>query len=310
MLLGAGTYSTEAPLPAGAKEYLTRDNPRLLELARRYSAIDSPLTRHTFWTEHYRTVDLDLSHFRGDNAYVWQQRKLGDLRLKLFITLEYLERLDERQLLTTLVEDGLFGCWTERYDGRPVVSRDLLDSVNEIYFLNRHWDLFGRDGFSILDIGAGYGRLAHRMIAGVPGLATYYCADAIPESTFLAEYYLSFRDVMSKARIVPLDERDALPVGGIDLALNIHSFSEMSAAAIGDWMQELVRLEVPYLLVVPNDAEGLLSVEADGNRQPAEHVILDAGYERIVREPVFLDPSLPELLGVADAFYFYRRRSR
>ena len=57
---------------------------------------------------------------------------------------------------------------------------------------------------------------------------------------------------------------------GIDLAVNIHSFSEMSIAAIDEWLRQLVRLEIPSLLVVPNDDEGILSVEADGIRHPAD----------------------------------------
>jgi SAM-dependent methyltransferase len=238
---------------------------------------------------------------------MWQQRRMGDLRLKLFVYLRYLEQLDDRKLLWALGEDGAFGCWTYQYAEHPRVSRDLLDSVNELYFLDRVWGLFDRTEFSVLDVGAGYGRLAHRMTAAVPGLAHYYCVDAVPESTFLCEYYLRYREVPATASVVPLDELDRLPVGGIDLAVNIHSFSEMSGAAIDAWLDVLVRLDVPNLLVVPNDAEGLLSVEASGSRRPAEHRILGAGYERVAREPIFLDANLPEMIGVGDEYFFYQR---
>jgi SAM-dependent methyltransferase len=234
---------------------------------------------------------------------------MGDLRLKLFVYLQYLEQLDDRRLLWTLGEDGAFGCWSYEYVGHPRVSRDLLDSVNELYFLQRAWNLFERRGFSVLDVGAGYGRLAHRMVTAVPGLRHYYCVDAVAESTFLCEYYLRYRGVDASATAVALDELERLPVGGIDLAVNVHSFSEMSAAAIDEWMRQLVRLEVPALLVVPNDVEGLLSVEADGTRHPAEDRILDAGYARVIHEPIFLDPNLVELLGVGDQYFFYQRRT-
>lgn len=307
MLLGT-TYSTETALPDGAAAYLDRDNPRLTELRRRYAALDSPLSAPTLWNDEYRTKSLDLAYFRGDNVYVWQQRHLGDLRLKLFVYLAYIEQLDERGLLGALGEDGAFGCFKVAYEGHPPVSRDLLDSVNELYFLDRVWQLFTRPAPTVLDIGAGYGRLAHRMAAAVPSLRRYYCVDAIAESTFLCEYYLRFRGVDGVATSVPLDELENLPVGGIDLAINIHSFSEMSGKAIAAWMRELVRLDVRSLLVIPNDGDGLFSWEADGSRPPAEHHILDAGFTRVVVEPIFRDPNLPELLGVDDKYFFYARR--
>jgi putative sugar O-methyltransferase len=306
--LGEGTANTAAPLPAGAAQELVHDNPRLLELRRRYQAVEGPLSQHAFWTDEYRQIDLDLTYFRGDNAYVWQQRQMGDLRLKLFLYLQYLEQLDDRRLLRKLGEDDAFGCWTYDYVDHPRVSRDLLDSVNELYFLQRTWNLFDRSGFRVLDIGAGYGRLAHRMTAGVPALDHYYCVDAVPESTFLCEYYLRYRGVdPAKATVVPLDELERLPVG-IDLAVNVHSFSEMSMAAIDEWLRLLVRLEVSSLLVVPNDPDDVLSMEADGTRLPAEGHIRDAGFDRVTREPIFLEPNLPELLGVGDKYFFYQRR--
>ena len=305
--LGEGMANTEVPLPPDAAEILVAHNPRLVELRRRYGRVSGPLVEHSFWTDRYRKADLDLAYFRGDNAFVWQQRRMGDLRIKLYLYLQYLEQLDERKLLATLDEDGAFGCWTYEYTDRPRVSRDLLDSVNELYFLQRVWSLFERDGFGVLDIGAGYGRLAHRMTAAVPGLARYYCVDAVPESTFLCEYYLRYREVGDAVTVVAIDELDRVPVGGADLAVSVHSFSEMSGAAIDEWMRVLLRLDVPSLLVVPNDVEGLMSVEHDGSRKPAEHIITGAGYELAAHEPIFGDPNLPELLGVGDQYYFYRR---
>jgi hypothetical protein len=59
--------------------------------------------------------------------------------------------------------------------------------------------------------------------------------------------------------------------------------------------------------VVPNDVEGLLSVEADGIRHPAEERILGAGYGRLAHEPIFLEPNLTELLGVGDQYFFHQR---
>lgn len=303
-------YSTATPLPPGAADELVPDNPRLVDLKRRYAALDSPITRHTLWSDEYRAFDLDLAYFRGDNAYVWQQRWMRDLslRLSLYVYLRYLEEFDSRGLLTSLGEDGAFGCFTYDFEGHPRVSRDLLDSVNELYFLDRTFGLFSRSAVTVLDIGAGYGRLAHRMTAAAPNVVRYFCVDAIPESTFLSEYYLGFRGCTDRATVVPLDEMQAtLPVGEIDLAVNIHSFSEMSLDSIDAWMTEVGRLRIRELLVVPNDASGLFSMEPDRSRRPAEGRILAAGFERVAFEPIFRDPNLPELLGVHDKFMYFRK---
>jgi hypothetical protein len=308
VLLGQGRPDTTVPLPAGAAAELTPDNPRLQELRRRYAQVQGPLAQHTFWTDDYRRIDLDLAYFRGDNAFVWQQRRLGELCPKLQTYLAYIEDIDDRSLLPTLGEDGAFGCWTCEWPDRPRVSRDLLDSVNELCFLQRTWGLFDRRGFGVVDIGAGYGRLAHRMSEAVAGMGQYYCVDAVPESTFLCEYYMRYRGVAPRVSVVPLDEIDRLPVGEIDLAVSIHSFSEMRGAAIAEWMRTLTRLRVPALLVIPNDPEGLLSVEADGSRQPAEHHITAAGYELDVHEPIFLDADVRQRIGVEDQYFLYRHR--
>ena len=204
----------------------------------------------------------------------------------------------------------MFGCWTFEYPGWPPVSRDLLDSINELYFLDRQLGLLQRaDGPStVLDIGAGYGRLAHRAVEAVPALH-YLCTDAVPESTFLCEYYLRFRGCLDRAEVIPLDEIDArLPGRRIDLAVNVHSFSEMSQRTIAGWLALLERLQVPWLFIVPNDAGRLLSTEEDGERQPFDALLAAGGYELAVREPVFADPTLRELIDVNDHFLLFRRR--
>ena len=301
-------FDPAAPLPPGAQETLRRDNPRLLELEARYSALDSPLGRHTMWHDGYRTEELDLANFRGDNIYLWQLRSIGaHARLKYFLHGQYVRGFDTRGLLDQLIEDGQFGCWTFHYEGLPRLSRDLLDSINELYFLDRELDLFARERLTVLDIGAGYGRLAHRMCSAVPGLTKYYCVDAVPESTFLSEYYLRYRGCQEKAIVVPLDEIAAmLPTEGIDLAVNIHGFSEVGLEVIGGWLDELARRGVPWLLVVPNDHEQLLSWEADGSRQDYTPLLEARGYRLRCSEPSIRDPDVRELTGVkADHFLLF-----
>jgi SAM-dependent methyltransferase len=188
------------------------------------------------------------------------------------------------------------------------VSRDLLESVNEINYLERALGLSQRDAFSVVDVGAGYGRLAHRMAEAMPNLRDYCCLDAIPESTFVSEYYLRHRGCVPPARVVRLDEVEAeLRPGGFDLAVNVHSFSECPLAAIEWWAGQLARLEVPKLLVVPNEPDRLLSLEADGRREDFAPVLERAGYRPADSEPVLADPAARELVGVHDRFHLFTR---
>lgn len=301
-------HDSTTPLPPGAASVLRPDNPRLAELQETYRRLDWPLGGHTRWTGEVLDRWLDLRYFRGDNAYVWHYREtLQVSRLKYFVFLRHVQDHDSRSLLGTLDEDGLFGCWTYRFPGHPPCSRDLLDSVNELIFLDRQLDLFARRGLRVIDIGAGYGRLACRTAQALPDLADYCCVDAVPESTFLCEYYTRFRGVAPPVRVAPLPEVPGLAEGAFDLAVNVHSFSECALAAVAWWMEELARLAVPHLFLVPNEPTGFLSTEADGSRLDYLPAIEAAGYRLVVEEPVFDDGAVRELLGVEDRFCLFER---
>jgi putative sugar O-methyltransferase len=131
----------------------------------------------------------------------------------------------------------------------PRVSRDLLDSINEIYFLLRRAPLLSGEDVSVLDIGAGYGRLAHRMLTAVPNITRYYCVDAVPESTFLCDWYLRYRGLADRATVVPLDMLDRLGERRIDLAVNVRSFTEMSYPPIAAWIGLIAELGIGTLMI-------------------------------------------------------------
>jgi hypothetical protein len=159
----------------------------------------------------------------------------------------------------------------------------------------------------VLDIGAGYGRLAHRMTTAHPNVADYCCVDAVPESTFLSEWYLRFRGCTPPARVVPLHEVETLQPG-FDLAVNIHSFSECTHDAIAWWLDLLRRLAVPRVLIIPNEPTELLSLEADNSRRDFAPLLSEAGYELVKAEPVLDDPAVRELVGLEDHFHLYALR--
>jgi SAM-dependent methyltransferase len=304
-------HDDSIPLPPGAREWLRPDHPRLLELRAAYAALDLPVRAPSRWTAERVDAFLDLCWFRGETLITWHRRELPRISaLKYYVMLRDIAERDSGGLLARLGEDGLFGCWTFAYPGHPLVSRDLLESVNELGFLERELGLAGRDRFSVLDIGAGYGRLAHRMATAYDNLDDYCCVDAIPESTFLSEYYLAFRGVAPPARVVPLHELDTgLIPGSFDLAVNVHSFSECPLAAVEWWVQRLAWLRVPDLVIVPNEPTELLSLEPDGSRRDFAPALRGAGYERTTCEPTHPDPAVRALLEIDDHFHRFTLRA-
>jgi SAM-dependent methyltransferase len=281
----------------------------LRELRAAYGRLDAPVRARSVWKPSLLDAQLDLRYFRGESPYVWQYREWPRaMALKYFIFAGYVRGRDKRNLLARLGEDGAFGSWTFTYPGHGRVSRDLLDSVNEISFLDRHLGILDQPRLRVLDIGAGYGRSAVRMSQATPNLADYCCVDAIPESTFLCEYYLRHRRVSPPARTVPLHEIEtALEPDSFDLALNVHSFSECTFDAVAWWIDRLAALRVPDLLIVPNDRDELLSFEPDGTRRDFRFLLEDAGYQLAVSEPVIDDPAVQELLRVPDQFLLFHR---
>lgn len=303
----AVNHNDSVPLPAGAEDLLRRDNPRLTELEAAYDALDIPAAAHTQWRPSFLRKNLAMSWFRGDNAYVWQIRQLGGAtRLRMYLAmLDVLER-DDLRLAEKLEEDGLFGAWTFEFGDRPSVSRDLLDSINEINYLDDQMGLASIEGLRVLDIGAGYGRLAHRMSVGLPNLATYDCIDGVATSTFLCEYYTRFRQVPESVRVIRLDRHQELGER-YDVAVNIHSFSECSIDAIRWWLDRIAEREIPWLLIVPNTPDELRSTELDGSMLPFRQDVLDRGYELFDSRPIHQSDELRELIDLHDQFYLFRR---
>lgn len=302
------THNDEVALPAGAEAELQADNPRLRELQAAYDALDIPAAVHTQWQEGFLKKNLSMAWFRGDNAYVWQFRQLGKAaRIRMYLAMLDVESRDDLGLFGKLDEDGLFGAWTFEFGQRPAVSRDLLDSINEINYLDDQMGLSSIKGLRVLDIGAGYGRLAHRMSTALPNLAAYDCIDAVATSTFLCEYYTKFRALPGSVRVVPLTEHEKLGES-YDVAVNIHSFSEASLDAIRWWLDRIAERNIEWLLIVPNTPEELMSTELDGSMKPFRQDVLDRGYELVDSRPIHDNDELLPLIDLHDRFYLFRRK--
>lgn len=290
----------ETPLPDEARDYLRPDHPRLISLQERYRGCSKDATTPALWSDSHVRAE-DIRYFRGDNAWVWQMRDKGANILGYAVTYYYLKSMDRLVLLDKLTEDESFGNFCFSVDGRQV-SRDLLDSVAEIDFLNRHLGIGSRKGLRVLDIGAGYGRLAHRMVSALDGIERYYCTDAVAVSTFVSEYYLRFRGVQ-RAVVVPLDEIDrTLGENPVELAINVHSFPECRLEAIEWWIRLLNDHRVKNLMIV-NNRHGSRGDRLLTNKGEEILPILERhGYRRIVSEAKYLDPAVQEF-GVAASWH-------
>jgi len=286
----------ESRVPEETRKYLTQNNPRLKDLQIRYSNFDKRVTDPFVWTDDLVTPN-EMLHFRGE-VYVWQLMGINMNPFSYALTTYYIKAIDYLGLLDSLEEDDLFGIHTFNIDNK-LVSRDLLDSILEIYFLEKHLNISTFANCNILDIGAGYGRLAHRMLYAFPNIGQYFCTDAIPMSSFLCEYYLWARDLGDRATIVPLDEVEkVLQSEPIDLAINIHSFSECKISAIEWWLSSLAKNKVKYLMIVPNSSELYTN---DGTN--FGKIIDKYNYKLIAKEPKYGD-SIVQKYGMSPEDYY------
>jgi hypothetical protein len=305
---GVTTRPKTAPT-AECAAYMRRDNPRLLELRKLYAGLDPALKTSLLWTEEYAS-QTDLANFRGHSAWVWQRGNPSLHQRAYLLATYYVLAHDRLGLMEKLNEDGAFGVITYEIAGREI-SRDLLDSILEIDFLDRHLNIVSSPPLSVLDIGAGYGRLAHQMLTAIPSLENYLCADAIAESSFVCEYYLKYRGLEGRFKMVPAPEIDAaLDLARADLAINIHSFSECSLAAVKWWMDRLAAHAVKHFMIVPNacghDGQ-LLRNNAGEDMLP---IIERSGYRLVVKEPKYSDPEVQKVALNPTWFWLFERSEK
>jgi len=294
-------------LPEGSAKYLTIDNPRLLELRQSYSLFQSKASVPIVWTDEY-VQSYDLQSFRGDNCYVWQTKDPNCDAVNYCLTAYYVKAIDTLGLLQKNKEDGLFGVHTYIVDSQ-IISRDLLDSIIELSFLEKHLQLSSMPEFKILDIGAGYGRLAYRAVSSFPNLTTYVCTDAVPESTFLSEYHVKFRCIEDKVSVIPLDSiTEYLQGKEIDLAVNIHSFSECSLEAIDWWLALLSANAVKYFFIIPNAADHGGEKLALNDGSDFSVLLEKYGYKLHCKAPKYADP-LVQKFGVSPTFFYLYQRT-
>lgn len=242
---------------------------------------------------------LDLAKFRGDNIFVWQTRKYSEINY--YISYKYALSIDELILNHKLLETGAFGVETFEFQ-QKLVSRDLIDSIIELNYLEKHLQISTRDNFQVIDIGAGYGRLPSRIVEAFPKVHVS-CVDAIPVATCVSAYYL--REYINKGfiDILRLDTIEKIQSGEIDLAVNIHSFSEMSIESVKFWIEFLVRKKIPYFFLVPNNKRLELN-----NGHEFGPLLVNAGYELIDTSLKYEDEEIENYAIYPSTYYLFRLR--
>jgi hypothetical protein len=289
---------------SAADEHLNYDNAILADLRRRYSG--HPATDHIQWGRSDVEARVVLKAFRGDNLYIFQSRKYAPW--VFYSTAGFAKEVDRLGLWNRLDEDGQWGAELYDFHGKAV-SRDLLDSIIELNFLDRHLGLSGSRVANVLDVGAGYGRLAHRMATAFPNLCGYYCIDAVPESTFISDFYLKCREMKDRCTVVPLDKLDELRSVKIDLAVNIHSFPECRIGVVDWWLQRLREMEIPWLFIATDPTLGLTSNEGRKPRKDFLQLIEKSGFNLVVKESKFESAPVLENCGLYPADYYLFSRS-
>ena len=240
---------------AADRAALRATNPALVALRERYAGLQSMMGPSPYWRPDYITPE-DLLYFRGDNCYVWQFQD-SNAPEKYVLTYLYLKSMDTLGLFEVLSESGDYGVFTfptgdadQRGDPR-FVSRDLLDSICELLFLDRMLQISRRPGLRVLDIGAGYGRLAYRAVRhSAPSTPTSASTRYRSQRSFPSTTYR--RRPRVRARVIAFDDQADLIPGTIDLAVNIHSFSECAIQAVDYWVSRCAELKIEYLFIVPN----------------------------------------------------------
>jgi SAM-dependent methyltransferase len=279
------------------------DNPRLQYLRESYQAYTCEARFHTLWTDAYIRKEISLLDFRQESGFLWQYRDANTPAAYL-ATYYCLRASNDADILAACVEDKAFNPFAIEV-ADEVITRDRLDSVSELSFIRRMLNLRAGSRVNVLDIGSGYGRFAWRLIQCFTE-ATVVCADAIPESTFLCEFYLNYRNAGMRAKVCALPELSATLRGAnIDIAVAINSLTECSAVANMWWIDQIRTSNIRYILVVPHSSfDGGREIYSTGRDRSITTLLEERGYKLRVKEAKYNTEPL-QRYGISPTYYHF-----
>ena len=215
-----------------------------------------PLVAAASSSEAWPFNDVPPADFRGDTNFVWQARASGGDRASYDAALRAAHSLvvnrDCFGFIDAMREDGSFGAQCAHAASGELISRDIVDSANELCFLQEQLRICSWPaGACVVDIGGGYGRLAVRLWQALPKLCVL-SSDGVPGSLAAAHIFLRHCAVPDE-RIVPPDEIEkALERTPPRLAIAVHSLPEMRLEATRRWLRLVHARGAAHLFVVSN----------------------------------------------------------
>ena len=277
---------------------LNVNNPDYTEIYDRYFKVKSD---HSFWIDWFD--DSDFKNFKGENVFVTQLAGLRSIKKAYENTVSYAIKIDELGLMGIFDEDRKFGVESVKI-GKESFSRDRVDSVIEINYFSRLMGITSESELRLVDIGAGYGRLASRVLQAFPN-AYVFCGDVVPQATFLCNFYLKFKGFNSfKFKCGSYDELTL--EGTFDIAVNIHSFSEAPLDSIKKWL-DIVSSKTKYIFIVPSGDE-LASMEYDGSRLCYMDYLKYLGYQLVNITNKYGEELFEKNLCLSPAKYYYFKK--
>lgn len=232
------------------------------------------------WQDWQGIVERSLPNFCASPIYVQQRSQSQEdfERTAVYVTRPGAIIVDP----DGKTRDAEFGGLVRETKACGPVTRMWLDSCVEVDFLMRHLPCVPR----VLDIGAGYGRLA---VAMYPFSEAYFCVDAVPISTQLCRQYLQrFQPGVSVLSLATF----AAGAGVLkaDLAVNVHSWNECSLEQVSRWLQVLKGLKVRFLFTVSNGhlSGGKSAYATWGGKGDSFRPLLEAQYELLAEEEIGL----------------------
>lgn len=202
----------------------------------------------------YSSKNKYLTSFNVLSAFIY--------KIHLSALYEYVKPYDRLNLLGKLVEPKLGNPFLVIYKGK-LVSQDLSNSIFDFYRIKTFADLLQTP--KIVEIGAGYGRLAYVFLKAIPN-TTYTIVD-IPPALFVAQKYLSelFPDLRffkfrkfdnyneikkefesASIRFLTPSQLSLLPSKSQDLVISISTLHEMTREQIRFYLSEIDRLSRGY----------------------------------------------------------------
>ena len=278
-------YVRSPPSTETVDEVYLRCGDLLRAFESEYSFVRDELSLWRDWVQR-----SDVIGFRGEfcvsQAGSHDPSNFGPTRLLQAYTVAYEYALSHDRLaaLSKFSDDGAYGGLRFEVNGQ-IVSSDTIDSCLQLNFIARHCGFTPADELMMVDIGAGWGRLVSRFLELFPR-SFAYALDAVPFSSFCAHRYLKHRGHSDRARVGSRAKLEGVQPGTLDIAVNIHSWSEAPLASIEEWLSRLDALRVPFLFFVPHGVPAY-TTEQSGPPKLIVPTILAHGWQTVAEEPKY-----------------------